>query len=126
MELTLANGLVVQLTPQQNFTLTGTGIDDVLTGMRMDDVSPGETEPAWEDPTTLGIGNQPSAVTLGVITSRSPLASAIEAIQRGRLAVPTDIRDMLTQAVAARESRLTEDVEAWAERLADEAVRADS
>lgn len=104
--------------------------DSKLTG-RTDDVSlgVGEAELTFgrNEPITLGSGPD-SAITCGSASPNpsAPLLSAIEAIRAGNLAPPTDLRSLLTQAVAARESRRGEDVTAWSQRLADEAARADS
>lgn len=118
-----SKGLAIRPTgPGRGFRLSGTGIDEVSLGAR-------EAELATGQSITVGSGQPDSTVTRGsasVSASNSPLLSAIEAIQGGRLTPPSEVGFLLTQAVAARESRRGEDITAWSQRLADEAARADS
>lgn len=117
-------GLVRLKQPDQGSKLAGVRIDDVSLGVGKAELTLGRSEPITE-----ASGPDSLVATRGSVSphgSNSPLLSAIEELQGGRLTPPSDVELLLTQAVAARRSRRGEDITAWSQRLADEAARADS
>lgn len=84
-----------------------------------------------QDGVSLEAGLAPHAPVASLdeaLTSIAPpesLPSTVESLRLGLLTPPTELQGLLTQAVASSQARQSEDVGAWAQRVADEAARED-
>lgn len=76
------------------------------------------------NPKTVGIELEVESLT--TVAQPDSLISAARALQLGLLTHPAELGSLLTQAVAATQQRRHENVESWAERVAEDAARLDA